>query len=407
MRRAVISVTVALGLAGATVALSGVAVAAPAPQPKAEPGKRQCVISDPRLRELSGLVATEDGYIVVNDSTEIEANKRVFYLDDKCAVTNAVSYTQQGPLDTEDLAVSPDGKTLWIADTGDNITNDPRRERVAVWSMPIDGSKRPVLHRLSYPERKPHDAEALLIGADNLPLVITKELKGKAQIFTPTGPLRSGATDPVPMKKVGEVSLPKTTTENQLGAVGRNMVTGAARAPDGSRVALRTYADAFEFDVRDGDVLAALTTGTPRVTPLSDTFGEAISYTPDGKTFVTVSDAGDLDVEEPVEILAYTPSTVSGEDGAGDGSPQERKQSWTSSLSLDDITYLIASVGILGAVLVGAGIVGIVRARRRPVPAVAGMKSSATDTPDRKDRDRGGVYGGAASGPGDQDAPAA
>ncbi|MFY1701075.1 MULTISPECIES: hypothetical protein [Micromonospora] len=408
MHRAVSSVTVALGLFGLTVAFSGTATAAPAPQPKPEPGKKRCAITDPRLREVSGLVATKSGYIVVNDGTEVEERKRVFYLDTKCQVTKAVAYTQQGPFDTEDLALSPDGKTLWIADTGDNITSRERRERVAVWTMPVDGSKRPVLHRLSYPERKPHDAEALLIGPDNLPLVITKELNGKSQIFTPTGPLRSGDTEPVPMKKVGEVTVPKTTTENPLNSIGRQTVTGAARAPDGSRVVLRTYADAFEFDVADGDVLAALTTGKPRVTPLTDPFGEAISYTPDGKTFVTVSDGGELADDEELEILAYTPATTGAEALAAEGGPPEpKKQSWTADLSLDDITYLIAATGILGALLVGAGIVGIVRARRRPDASSVGPKSDGGPLPgdDERaapvsagERPRGGVYGGAASG---------
>ncbi|WP_428961359.1 WD40 repeat domain-containing protein [Micromonospora fluostatini] len=417
MRRVVSLFTVAVALFGATVAFPGAATAAPAPQTEAEPGKKRCTVADERLRELSGLVATENGYIVVNDSSDVEERKRVFYLDSRCRVTKVVQYTQQGPFDTEDLALSPDGQTLWIADIGDNITSRERRQRVAVWTMPVDGSERPVLHRLSYPERKPHDAEALLIGPDNLPLVITKELNGKSQIFTPTGPLKSGDTDPVPMKKVGEVTLPKTTTDNRLGAPGRLAVTGAARSPDGTRVVLRTYADAFEYDVTDGDVLGALTTGTPRVTPLADPFGEAISYTPDGRTFVTVSDGGQLEDSDPIDILAYTPSQkTAAELAAGPEPPPAKEQSFLSGLSLDDITYLIAAIGILGALLVGAGIVGILRSRRRPQDDPEERRPDDGPTPDDAgrtgpardgDRARGGVYGGGAAAPGVYGAPAA
>ncbi|MFI9642938.1 hypothetical protein ACIG87_23275 [Micromonospora sp. NPDC051925] len=376
MRRAVSSVTVALALFGAAVAPAAAAGAAPvsavpvgaAPVSAAPVGKKKCTVTDERLRELSGLVATKTGYIVINDGTLQESRKRVFFLDTKCKIAKEpVKYSGDGPFDTEDLALSPDGKTLWIADTGDNVTSKERRTRVAVWTMPVSGSKQPVLHRLSYPERKPHDAEALLIGADGLPLVITKVPSGKAEIYTPEGKLDSGGNaEPVPMKKVGEITLPKTTTDNPLNIIGRVAITGAARSPDGSKVVLRTYADAFEYDVSGDDIVAALTTGKPRVTALADPFGEAISYTPDGTGFVTVSDGGELAPEDPIDILGYTPSTKGAEpaEGAAAAKPVA-EQSWYDTISLDQLTYLIGAVGAVGALLVGAGIVGIVRSRRR------------------------------------------
>ncbi|WP_432904848.1 hypothetical protein ACQP1S_08265 [Micromonospora matsumotoense] len=408
MRRAVSSVTVALALFGAAVAPAVAAGAAPVsaatagaapvlaapdgvasalaapvgaiPLAAAVAGKKRCTITDERLRELSGLVATKTGYIVINDGTLQESRKRVFFLDSKCKIAKEpVKYSGDGPFDTEDLTLSPDGKTLWIADTGDNVTSRERRTRVAVWTMPVSGSKQPVLHRLSYPERKPHDAEALLIGADGLPLVITKVPSGKAEIYTPEAKLDSGGnTEPVPMKKVGEITLPKTTTDNPLNIIGRVAITGAARSPDGSKVVLRTYADVFEYDVSGDDIVAALTTGKPRVTPLADPFGEAISYTPDGTGFVTVSDGGELSPEDPIDILGYTPSTKGAEavEGAAGVKPAADK-SWYDNLSLDQITYLIAAVGVVGVVLVGAGIVGIVRSRRRA--ATAGEESDDPD----------------------------
>ncbi|WP_229401218.1 hypothetical protein [Micromonospora okii] len=422
MRRAVSSVTVALGLLGATVALPGAILAAPAAAaPESTPGKKRCTVTDERLREISGLVATKDGYVVINDGTTDESRKRVFFLDTRCRISGEpVRYSGNGPLDTEDLALSPDGKKLWIADTGDNITNTTRRERVAVWSMPVDGSSRPVLHRLSYPEKKPHDAEALLIGNDGKPLIITKVASGKAQIFAPSGKLQTGDTEPVPMTKVGEIGLPKTNTESRLGVLGRVAITGAARSPDGARVVLRTYADAFEYDVSNGDLVGALTGGKPRVTPLTDPFGEAISYTPDGKSFVTVSDGGELAEDDPIEILAYTPSTKGAEALAGAAGPPKptAEKSWMEGLSLDEITYLIAAVGVIGALMVGAGVLGIVRARKRPAPPddprddsdlperdefplnvapVEPARARPVDGPPQGgDRPRGGVYGGGA-----------
>ncbi|MGN9776680.1 hypothetical protein ACTMS0_13065 [Micromonospora sp. H33] len=403
MRRVLTSVTGVLSLLGATVAATG-AVLVATPSPVDAAGQKRCTVTDERLIELSGLVATKTGYIVINDGTELESRKRVFFLDTKCKIAkDPVRYSGGGPADTEDLALSPDGRTLWIADTGDNVTSRQRRERVAVWSMPAGGGKPPTLHRLTYPDGKPRDAEALVIGDDGNPLIITKVTSGKAEIFTPGGELRSGDTEPVPMKKVGEVELPKTETDNRLGVLGRTAITGAARSPDGSRVVLRTYADAFEYDVSGGDVVKALTTKEPRVTPLADPFGEAISYSPDGKSFLTVSEGGQLEEGETVDILAYKPSTQGAKPVAAAAGPKKAAEpSWFDSLSLQDIMYLVGAVGLIGVVMVGAGVFGILRARRNPVKGpddderADGGPADAFQTPD--ERARGGVYGGAAGG---------
>ncbi|WP_173041950.1 hypothetical protein [Phytohabitans flavus] len=377
MRRLVSSVVVALGLVGVGLAAF--------PAPAVAAGKKVCTIEDSKLDELSGLVATSGGYITINDSSESANRKRVFYLDGKCTVTKNVQYTGSGPRDTEDLAISPDGKTLWIADVGDNPEASERRSSVALWTMPVGGGSRPTLHRVAYPGGKHHDAEALLIGANNTPIIITKT-GGKAELYSPSAALKADNNTPVPLKKVGEVTLPKTETDNPFGAVGRLTVTGAARAPDGSRVVLRTYADAFEFDVAGGDVVKALTTGEPRVTPLdSDVFGEAIAYSADGKTFVTVSDLGRLDQNTSNDMFRYTPSKdkpkepvaadLQGGTSGGSG------RSWTDDLTIGDITAMVAVVGVIGALLVGAGIFGILRARRRAADEPAPLKGGPQDSP--------------------------
>ena len=367
MRRSVSSIAALVGLVGISLVASGTAALA------AQPGKKVCAIKDPRLRELSGLVATDTGYIVINDGTEVASRKQVFYLDKNCKGTKAVQYSGDGPFDTEDLALSADGKTLWIADIGDNVTSSERRSRVALWSMPVDGSKKPVLHRLRYPDGKPRDAEALLMADDGSPVIVTKST-GKAEIFTADAKLPTDNAEPVPMKAAGEITVPKTATENPLQAAGRIAVTGAARSPDGTRVVLRTYADAFEFDVTGGDIVKALTTGKPRVTPLTDPFGEAITYTPDGGTFLTVSDVGSLGDDAEVDILSYVPSKTVAADVPDETEKATDTRSWMDKLTLTDITYLVAGVGVLGAILVGFGIFGIVRARRRPPVGDAGRR---------------------------------
>jgi hypothetical protein len=401
MRRVYVSAIAVAAMAGMALAAGvGVASAAPAPAPSGGaaapivPGQKVCTVDDERLVELSGLVAYKSGFIVINDSTEFDSRERVFYLDGDCAETKNVQYSGNGPRDTEDLAVSPDGKTLWIADTGDNATSTDRRQTVVLWSMPIGGGKEPVLHRFAYPDGQPRDAEALLISANNVPVIITKAF-GPAELFVPAAAIKSDNAEPVALKKVGEVTLPATQTPNPLSAAGRSTVTGAARSADGTKITLRTYADAFEWDLAGGDVVATLTGGTaPRVTALADPFGEAIAYSRDGTQFLTVSDAGQLGEEQEISILSYTPAkpvAAVPPSAATDGDGG----SWTDRVSLQDITYLIAVVGLIGLLLVGAGIFGIMRSRKRK--ATGGPKGPpeiSQDVSPRIGRQPQGAYDG-------------
>jgi hypothetical protein len=384
MRRLVLSIIVASGL---VMVGAGSASAEPVPTTgaaKPVPGKKVCKIADAKLTALSGMVATKDGFVVVNDGVPEQSGRKIFFLNDACKIVKTVSFSGDGPLDTEDMALSADGETLWIADTGDN---DKARNTVALWSMPADGSQQPTIHRLSYPDNDKHDAEALLVGADGSPIIITKETSKVSGVYVPTGPLKTKNTVGVPMRKAGQVTVPSSTTPaSGVASLGRGMITGAAMAPGGGKVTLRTYTDALEFDVADRDVLAALK-NKPRVTPLpNEPFGEAISYSADGTTFLTVSDMDNISGDVDNWILQYTPVAVTAKalSGGAAAKPGGKGQSWLEKLSLDDITWLVGGVGILGGVLVGLGIFGIVRSRKRAAknPAEpAGTKGSPKDPP--------------------------
>jgi hypothetical protein len=279
----------------------------PAPAPAATPtpaaGEVVCTVDDPRAIELSGLVATSDGYVSVIDSQFDTDTVRIVYLDRSCAVTRTQGYPTPAR-DPEDVALDPQGR-LWVADIGDNVTAQTRRATIALWLVPPDGD--PVIHRLTYPDG-PHDAEALLFGSDGVPVIVTKELSGVASLYTPTEPLQPRTATGVPLAKVGEFRparpSPAPSLFDALAAIGSTVVTGAATSPDRHRVALRTYTAAYEWDVPDGDVVKAITTGTPRITPLPDeTQGESIAYSPDGADFLTVSDNSG-----PTPLLRYHPT---------------------------------------------------------------------------------------------------
>ncbi|WP_405109464.1 hypothetical protein OG559_28600 [Micromonospora sp. NBC_01405] len=292
------------GVALAAVAIVGLTTVGVAPVAAAGPptvlsttaGTPVCQVRDGRLNEISGMAAVGDGFVVVNDGADEEARRRIFFLDADCAVVRTVRYPSR-PRDTEDLGVGADG-TVWVADVGDN---DRSRRTVALWRL-RPGGKRPVLYRLAYPDG-PHDAEALLVAGDGRPVIVTKQ-GGGAGLYRPAAALRPGAT--VPLTRVGQVRLPSTRTSNPFSFVGRAVVTGGATAPDGRRVVLRTYADAFEFDVSGGDVVAALTTGTPRVVPLPDEpQGESVTYSRDGRSLLTVSETAGQPPGTRPTILRY------------------------------------------------------------------------------------------------------
>ncbi|WP_250027152.1 hypothetical protein [Paractinoplanes maris] len=408
MRRLVFPVIVASGLVMIGPSMAFAEDPAPTVSVPAAAGKKMCKIGDDRIDEASGIVATKSGYVVVNDSTDKEDHKRIFFLDTKCAVTRDVEYSGKGPLDPEDLILSPDGTKLWIADIGDNnFDRDKRRPAVSLWSMPSNGSAEPTIHRLSYPQNDSHDAEALLLNGDGTPLIVTREIGRPAYVYQPTAPLKSKNEVGVPMRRVAELPVSATQTDgNPLARIGNQTISGGAVAPGGAKVALRTYTDALEWDVKNGDVLGAIK-GRPRTTGLpNEAVGEAITYSPDGKFFYTISDMNG-DVETANYILRYTPATTVAVAAKNGG--EETGDKWYANLELSDITYAVGGVGLIGLILVGVGAMGIVRHRKRVAAAPATADDDDFQNPLKGDPEteligvggapqRAGVYGGARPG---------
>lgn len=353
--------TTALALTAILVTLS----APPAIATAAASSAKVCTIRDERLDELSGLVAVGAGYVVVNDGSDFADRRRVFFLDASCKVTRTVRYPSR-PRDTEDLGRAADG-TLWVADIGDNSGS---RTTVALWKLP-PGARKPVLHRLSYPDGA-HDAEAVLIPPDGPPVIVTKS-GGTAGLYVPTAPLERGAT--TPLRRAGDVSVPLTSTSNPFSFLGRAVITGGATSPDGRHVVLRTYADAFEYEVTGGDVIRALTAGQPHQIPLPDEpQGEAVTYSTDGRSLLTVSESsGEQAGARPVilryplpdraaaeQLPADTPST----DTPSTSSPTGPARAAADTPPFNYIAVVVGAVALLGVAL-AAVLVLTRRARKR------------------------------------------
>jgi hypothetical protein len=341
-------------LATATLLGTGVppAAAAAAAGLVAVNGEEVCTITDPRLNEISGMVRQANGFVVVDDGSDLASHRQIFYLDDRCRVTRTVQYPYR-PRDTEDLALARDG-TLWVADIGDN---NETRSTVALWRL-ASGASAPVLYRLRYPDHA-HDAEALVLAGDGTPVIVTKDA-GEAVLYQPASALRAGGT--VPLRRVGVFDLPSSGTSNPFSFVGHMVVTGGANSPDGTRVVLRTYSDAFEFQVTGGDVVQAITTGTPQVVPLPDEpQGESITYDRDGMSLLTVSEQ---DGPTKPKILRY-PRTAPSPSAAGRTAARSPA---TGQIASDRRTLsgsmTAGAIGVLSFVGLGLTVLLAVRARR-------------------------------------------
>lgn len=264
--------------------------AAEPPAALAAPGdgaRRLCRISDPRVPESSGLAATGELIYTVNDGGDRVA---VVVLDRSCRVRRTITGTVD-PYDVEDLARSPDG-AFWLADIGDN---DQARDTVALELLDEDG--RTTLFRFRYPDG-PHDAEALLVDTRGRPFLVTKEPFG-GRVYTPAG--TPSTRRPTDLRRVASLSFGLTgTAGGPVGAASQVLVTGGAVAPDGRRLVLRTYTDAYLWDVPGGDVADALANGRPTRVPLPATAqGEAVTFAPDGRTLLTSTEG----LPAPVHVV--------------------------------------------------------------------------------------------------------
>ncbi len=311
-----------------------------------------CTITDDRVVGLSGLIATANAFFSVSDSNIDKSKIRIWYLDKSCQVIKSVGYPTSA-YDPEDAAIGHDG-TLYVADIGDN---DSTRKTIAIWSL-SPGHKIPTIQRYAYPDGA-HDAEALLLAADDSPIIVTKD-PVRAGIYVSDG----SAT----LKRAGTFTLTPTDTPSGVGALGGFVVTGGANSPDRRKVALRSYNDAYEWPVPDGDVVKAITTTAPRITPLpNEPQGESIAYGPDGLSFYTVSDQE----TEPIQtkILRYaSPPFPAPSKSAVALPPPRAPGSAAPTGGLGDLSG-VNPVFLLGAgavILVGGLIWGLVRPRRRP-----------------------------------------
>ena len=240
---------------GAAAALSLVLGTAAAPSGQ----KAKVVFSfqDPAIVESSGLVATGDLFLTVNDSGD---SGRVFAVDRSGATVGVTSWAED-PVDVESLAPAGPGE-VWVGDTGDNSR---ARDSISVFKVPYgvgDREVTPTSYELVYPDRA-HDAETLLANPTTGQLfVVSKDIFGGT---TYAAPRRLSSDHPNRLRAVAD---------------GFTFATDGSFFPDGRHYVVRGYTDATVYSFPDHEPLVSFPLPTQKQ-------GEGISVGPDGQLYLS------------------------------------------------------------------------------------------------------------------------
>ena len=281
-----------------TTAAAAPLAAGPAPGPSPSvcgygPSTRIATLQDRAVAEASGLAASRrapDVYWTLNDSN----NDPLLFAFDRAGRalgTFRVDGARNSDWEALQAGPAPNGEpALYVGDIGDNQAT---RQDIQVYRVPapaldpnatkpMAGTARPAERFfLSYPDGA-HDAAALLVHPTSGELlIVTKSFAGQSQVYRAP-----------PLTSAGRIAL-EHVADLDLTGLGpfAGIVTDGAFAPDGRRVALRTYVAVLEYAVPPGQSLAATWNGVPDVYPLQDgRQGEGITYRADGEALLTIGE---------------------------------------------------------------------------------------------------------------------
>ena len=254
-------------------------------------------IKNPAVNESSGLAASRTDaniYWTHNDSGD---GPLVYALDAKGESRGVFRVAGAQARDWEDMAVGPGPERgvsyLYLGDIGDNAE---ARSEIVVYRVPepkltaadknsSKSNPRTTAAadaiRLRYPDGK-FDAETLLVHPTSGNLyIVTKVMLKNATVYEAPAPLTPGKV--ITMKRIGDIKVPSL-----IGGA----LTGGSISPDGRRVALCDYLQAYEAVLppssRNFNDLWKQTFTAFRLGQREQ--GEAITYRADGKAILATSE---------------------------------------------------------------------------------------------------------------------
>lgn len=273
-----------------------------------EPPVQVGQVTDPRLKELSGIVASRrhaGHYYVHNDSGDAA---RVYLITQAGQTRLDIDLAGVRARDAEDIAMAPGAAPgvfdVCLADIGDN---DAKRKSIAIYRFPepaIDPngpsalSITPTTYVLSYRDGA-RNAEALIVHpATGDAYIFTKRLEGGTDVYRLRAPWATDQTNV--LERVAHVDLPASTTLARV-------VTAADIAPDGRQLVVRCYLNGFHWSLSPDAERPFEEQIAARPTPLllaAEPQGEAICFTADARAVVTVSEGA----TPPIWSATLTPT---------------------------------------------------------------------------------------------------
>ena len=262
-------------------------------------------LKDTRIGESSGVASSAKTPGVLFTHNDSGDTARFFAVGPKGQTLVTFDIQTQGSVDMEDMAA---GRTysrdpaLFFADIGDNYRARPF---VVVYEVPepevdIYGDSAVVTPHgvtLLLYEDGPHDAETMFLVERGRRIgIVTKEANGQSGVYLEEDVAGTeGEIQTVKvalLRRVATIRFDKVARPYQKGDFSREsrlMTTGGDVSPDGKRFVVRTYVEAFEWDISKG-LVNGLKKRPVRI-PLPRTKqGEAIAYAQDGRSLVTTSE---------------------------------------------------------------------------------------------------------------------
>ena len=282
-------------------------------------GVKLCSLSDPRITESSGLVASSTSADVLYTHNDSGDSARFFAIGTDCRTREVYDMAGLSAVDIEDVARGPG--VLWFGDIGDNdsVRSSIAVDRVAepapapATDHPPEVSVAATSFSLTYPDG-PHNAETLLADpVDGRLYILTKSLAGQSQLFAAPTTLVAGKTNPLVQVATVTFTTGDTAGLGRIATLGQLAATGGDVSPDGSQVVLRTYAFAYVTTRTPGEPFADVFPGSSpgrRITVPEAPQGEGIAWSRDGSLLLTSSEGlgSDVDVVNPALPAGASPT---------------------------------------------------------------------------------------------------
>ena len=254
----------------------------------AEPEQTGTVV-DGSLDELSGVAASWRNPGVLWVLEDHAGPNTVFGLDPSGATVASITLETTTNNDWESLAVGPCGDTtcIFVGDIGDNDHDRPWHgvlripEPEVLEDSTLTLAITPDIFPYVFPDGA-WDSEGMAVLPDGRPVLFSKEYD-TAQTSAYAFPILVPDSTTT-LEYLGRFS---TGVDGDTGAAA---VTGADLWPDGERLILRTYGHIWEFPLSDGDLSTVDAAARVERSTGEERQGEAISYDPIARTFVTVSE---------------------------------------------------------------------------------------------------------------------